>query len=79
MSGVLATRTQCEAIPDAPVEIADGGNIRAGLEDNFYWPNATMAKSNGVLAEAGARLVELTGRRLATIDEARQLLSLPTV
>lgn len=54
-----------------------GGNIRVGLEDNFYLPNGTMAKSNGELAEAGARLVELTGRRLATLEESRRLLSLP--
>lgn len=54
-----------------------GGNIRVGLEDNFYLPSGTMASSNGELVEHAARLVELTGRQVATIDEARAQLSLP--
>ena len=54
-----------------------GGNIRVGLEDNFYLPSGTMASSNGELVEHAARLVELTGRQVANIDEARAQLSLP--
>ena len=54
-----------------------GGNIRVGLEDNFYLPSGTMASSNGELVEHAARLVELTGRQVASIDEARAQLSLP--
>jgi uncharacterized protein (DUF849 family) len=54
-----------------------GGNIRVGLEDNFYLPSGTMASSNGQLVEHAARLVELTGRQVANIDEARAQLSLP--
>ena len=54
-----------------------GGNIRVGLEDNFYLPNGDMAKSNGELVEKAAQLVRLTGREVASVDEARRLLSLP--
>jgi len=54
-----------------------GGNIRVGLEDNFYLPSGTMASSNGELVGHAARLVELTGRQVANIDEARAQLSLP--
>ncbi len=54
-----------------------GGNVRVGLEDNFYRPDGEMAKSNGDLIEAAARLVELSGRSVATPREARALLSLP--
>jgi len=54
-----------------------GGNIRVGLEDNFYLPGGTMASSNGELVEHAARLVQLTGRQVANIDEARAQLSLP--
>jgi uncharacterized protein (DUF849 family) len=54
-----------------------GGNVRVGLEDNFYLPDGTMAKSNGDLIEAAARLVQLSGRPVATPAEARATLSLP--
>jgi uncharacterized protein (DUF849 family) len=53
-----------------------GGNIRVGLEDNFYLPDGSMAESNGALVEKAAQLVRLTGREVAGIDEARRLLSL---
>ena len=53
-----------------------GGNIRVGLEDNFYLPSGDMAKSNGELVEKAAQLVRLTGREVASVDEARRLLSL---
>ena len=31
-----------------------GGNVRVGLEDNFYLPNGEMARSNGDLIAQGA-------------------------
>ena len=54
-----------------------GGNVRVGLEDNFYLPSGEMASSNGDLIEAAANLVQLSGRSVAEPDEARRLLSLP--
>jgi 3-keto-5-aminohexanoate cleavage enzyme len=51
-----------------------GGDVRVGLEDNFYLPSGEMAKSNGDLVEAAARLVRLAGREPATVEEARKLL-----
>jgi uncharacterized protein (DUF849 family) len=53
-----------------------GGNIRVGLEDNFYLPEGEMARSNGDLVARGARMAQDAGRRLATVDEARELLGL---
>lgn len=53
-----------------------GGNIRTGLEDHLYLPNGEMAKSNGELAEVAVRMVRDVGRRPATVEEARQILSL---
>ena len=54
-----------------------GGNIRCGLEDNIYMPDGvSMARSNGDLVEVAARMVRDTGRRVATVDEARAILSL---
>lgn len=54
-----------------------GGNVRVGLEDNFYLPKGEMASSNGDLVQAAAELVELSGRAVADPAKARRLLSLP--
>ena len=53
-----------------------GGNIRCGLEDHLYLPSGEMAKSNGELVEVAVRLVRDVGRRPATVEEARKILSL---
>jgi 3-keto-5-aminohexanoate cleavage enzyme len=53
-----------------------GGNVRVGLEDNFYVPSGDMASSNGDLVAAAARAVETSGRAVATPAEARALLTL---
>jgi 3-keto-5-aminohexanoate cleavage enzyme len=54
-----------------------GGNVRAGLEDNFYLPNGEMARSNGDLIAKARQMAEDVGRRAATVAEARELLGLP--
>jgi uncharacterized protein (DUF849 family) len=51
-----------------------GGNVRAGLEDNFYLPDGEMARSNGDLIAKAREIVENSGRRVATVAEARGLL-----
>jgi len=56
--------------------LALGGNIRVGLEDNFYVEPGKMASSNGDLVEKAARLCREVGREVATPAEARQLLGL---
>jgi uncharacterized protein (DUF849 family) len=56
---------------------ANGGNVRVGLEDNFYLPEGEMARSNGDLIARARRLVEDVGRRPATVEEARELLGAP--
>jgi uncharacterized protein (DUF849 family) len=53
-----------------------GGNVRVGLEDNFYLPDGTMARSNGDLVARAARMAADAGRRPATDAEARALLGL---
>jgi len=54
-----------------------GGNVRAGVEDNFYLPNGEMARSNGDLIAQARKMVEDVGRRPATVAEARELLGVP--
>jgi 3-keto-5-aminohexanoate cleavage enzyme len=53
-----------------------GGSVRVGLEDNFYLPDGTMARSNGDLVARARRLTEDVGRRPATVDEARALMGI---
>jgi 3-keto-5-aminohexanoate cleavage enzyme len=54
-----------------------GGNVRAGLEDNFYLPDGEMAKSNGELIAKARQIAEDLGRRAATVAEAREMLGVP--
>jgi 3-keto-5-aminohexanoate cleavage enzyme len=55
-----------------------GGSIRVGLEDNFYLPDGTMARSNGELIAKARQMTEDLGRRPATVEEARALLGIKT-
>ncbi len=53
-----------------------GGSVRVGLEDNFYLPDGTMARSNGELVAQARTLAQATGRRPATVAQARELLGI---
>jgi 3-keto-5-aminohexanoate cleavage enzyme len=53
-----------------------GGSIRAGVEDNLYLPDGTMARSNGDLIAKARQMTEDVGRRPATVAEARGLLGI---
>jgi uncharacterized protein (DUF849 family) len=53
-----------------------GGSVRVGLEDNFYLPDGRMARSNGELIAKARQMTEDAGRRLATVEEARELLGI---
>jgi 3-keto-5-aminohexanoate cleavage enzyme len=59
--------------------LALGGNIRVGLEDNFYLDarGTQMAQGNGPLVEKAARMARDVGREPMTAEEAREVLSLP--
>ena len=54
-----------------------GGNVRVGLEDNFYLPDGEMARSNGDLIAKARQMTEDVGRRPATVAEAREMLGVP--
>ena len=56
--------------------LALGGDIRVGLEDNFYLPGGEMARSNGELVAKARAMAEDAGRRVATVAEARALYGL---
>lgn len=52
--------------------------IRVGFEDGVYLRRGVLAASNAELVEDAAALVATLGRRVATLDEARSLLQLPS-
>ena len=56
--------------------LALGGNIRVGFEDNVYYHYRQPAQSNAVFVGRVKRLAAEQNKKLATPDEARQILGL---
>ena len=52
-----------------------GGHVRVGLEDNLYLEKGLYA-SNGSLTERAVKIIELLGSKVASPDEARDILKL---
>jgi 3-keto-5-aminohexanoate cleavage enzyme len=84
MVGCLPPRANWQVIgigkiqwPMLAAGITLGGNVRVGLEDNFYLNRDEMARSNGDLVEKAARMVKDIGGQLASPAEARERLGLP--
>ncbi len=53
-----------------------GGNVRVGLEDNFYLNPGEMAGSNGDLVAKAVRMVRDQGREVASVELCRERLGL---
>ena len=53
-----------------------GGNVRVGLEDNFYLEAGRMASGNGELVEKAVAMCREQGREVASIAETRERLGL---
>jgi len=52
-----------------------GGHVRVGLEDNLYLDKGVYA-SNGTLTERAVKIIEILGSKVASPDEARDILKL---
>ena len=59
------------------VAIALGGHVRTGIEDNIYYDRGVLA-TNPMLVERVVRMAEASGRGVATVAEAREMLGLKT-
>ncbi|WP_422374096.1 3-keto-5-aminohexanoate cleavage protein [Roseibium sp.] len=57
--------------------ISSGGHTRTGLEDNIRLDRDTLAPSNAALVRRAAELCDKYERRVATWQEAREILDLP--
>src|SRR5258708_32752300 len=55
--------------PLTAMALGMGGNVRVGLEDNFYLPGGEMVSSKGELVACAARMAKDAGRPVATVDE----------
>ncbi|HJZ85239.1 MAG TPA: 3-keto-5-aminohexanoate cleavage protein [Polyangia bacterium] len=62
--------------PLTAAALALGGNVRVGLEDNFYLPDRRMVKSNGELVAQATAMARAIGREPASVDEAKKMLGL---
>jgi 3-keto-5-aminohexanoate cleavage enzyme len=51
--------------------------VRVGFEDNVYLRRGQLAASNAELVEQVAAVARSLGREVATVEQARELLSLP--
>ena len=69
-SGFGISRAQ---FPMVAMVAALGGHVRVGLEDNLYLSKGQLAPGNGALVERAVQILELTGHRVATPSEAREI------
>lgn len=65
------------AFPMVAQAFLAGGHVRVGLEDAVHLSKDVLAESNAVMVEKARHIVESLGGRIATAQEARQMLSLP--
>lgn len=63
-------------IPVLLTAIALGGHVRVGMEDNVMFNKERLAKSNSEFIERTSRIIKEAGKEPATVDEAREILSL---
>jgi uncharacterized protein (DUF849 family) len=63
-----------EQWPLAMAALSLGGDVRVGLEDNFYLPDGAMATSNGDLVAAAASMARLAGRTVTSLEETKAAL-----
>jgi len=63
-------------LPLTTLSIILGGHVRVGMEDNLYFRQGELARSNAQLVERTARIADLLERDLATTDETRALLGI---
>jgi 3-keto-5-aminohexanoate cleavage enzyme len=54
-----------------------GGDVRVGMEDNFYLAKGVVAKSNAQLVTKVVKIAKELDKEVATPSEARKLLGLP--
>jgi 3-keto-5-aminohexanoate cleavage enzyme len=55
-----------------------GGHVRVGFEDNLYLRKGQLAKNNAELVKHAATIIRNLNREVATVEDTRKILSLPS-
>jgi 3-keto-5-aminohexanoate cleavage enzyme len=63
-------------LPLTTMSIILGGHVRVGFEDNLYFQKGELSKSNAQLVERTVRIAKELGRKIATPNQAREMLGL---
>ena len=63
-------------LPIAAQSVANGGNVRVGLEDSLWIGPGKLATSNAQQVQAARRIIEELGFAVATPEDARRMLEL---
>lgn len=63
-------------LPLSAHAIAMGGHVRVGFEDNIYYRQGELAKSNSQLISRAVRIANELDRPVATVAQAREILGL---
>jgi len=63
-------------LPIMLTTLALGGHVRVGMEDNVMFAKNRLAKSNAEFVDRTVRLIKEINNEVATVAEARQMLSL---
>lgn len=61
-------------LPMTTMSIILGGHVRVGMEDNFFYLEDVLAKSNAQLVARAARIIREFGYEVATPDDSREIL-----
>lgn len=64
-------------LPMALLALEKGGHVRVGLEDNIFLSRGVLAKGSYELVAQVAAIAQEKGRRVASPEEAREILRLP--
>ena len=59
--------------PLLAMAIGMGGHVRVGWEDNPYLPGGEPSRSNAELVDVVVKMAELMGRRVASVETAREI------
>jgi 3-keto-5-aminohexanoate cleavage enzyme len=65
-------------LPMSMMGLIMGGHVRVGMEDNIYYERGILAKTNAQFVERIVRIAREYGREVASPEETRSILRLPT-
>jgi 3-keto-5-aminohexanoate cleavage enzyme len=65
--------------PMAAMGVLLNGHVRVGFEDNLYIRKGQLAKTNAELVKHAVSIIRSLNKEVASVEEARSMLSLPKI